>query len=318
MRIGSAKRSFVIWNLLVGTVIHCCCGFQYLQRTPRTTTSLSVSLSEDTAQQTFKDDKSDDISTKKFLIHWRGEKDPGYSKPFRQLEFESALAAELSLLSLSTSSSAISDVKDEDSPRRVPVEFVNALNYTGDEAMLDMNVEHFNEAMQFVSFGDDSITVSMDDIIRTVQRCSLVSGLYEIVASSDNLDDLAPRAIENGGFSDLFKGAANEKATWCFRARSYGARPYNADDKVQDAHSSKKGRTKRYSSRTRSMQIEKDGLKALTSLLIQFGGKVDLVNPDYKIYIFDGLEDETSDDDCSKILARRIASGPQVRNFISI
>ncbi|OEU15442.1 hypothetical protein FRACYDRAFT_226162 [Fragilariopsis cylindrus CCMP1102] len=227
-----------------------------------------------------------------FLIHWRGEKDPGYSKPFRQLEFESALAAELGLLS-------------------IPVRFVNALNYTGDEAMIDMNIDHFNEAMQFVSFGDDSITVSMDDIIRTVQRCSLVSGLYEIVASSDSLDDLAPRAIENGGFSDLLKGAANEKATWCFRARSYGARPYNADDKVQDAKSSKKGRTKRYSSRTRSMQIEKDGLKALTSLLIQFGGKVDLVNPDYKIYIFDGLEDETSDDDCSKILARRIASGPQ-------
>jgi hypothetical protein len=315
MRIAAVKRTFSIWNLLIGTAIHCCCGFQYLQH-PRTTTSLYVSLSEDTTHQTFKDNTNDDISTKKFLIHWRGEKDPGYSKPFRQLEFESALAAELDLLSLDTSSSAI--VKDETSPRRVPVNFVNALNYTGDEFMLDMNVEHFNEAMQFVSFGDDSITVSRDDVIRTVQRCSLVSGLFEIVASSDNLDDLAPRAIENGGFSDLFKGASNEKATWCFRARSYGARLYDADDKVQDVNSSKKGRTKRYSSRTRSMKIEKDGLKALTSLLIQFGGKVDLENPDEKIYIFDGLEDETSDDDCSKILARRIASGPQVRNSLSI
>ena len=48
-----------------------------------------------------------------------------------------------------------------------------------------------------------------------------------------------------------------------------------------------KGRGRRYSSRTRSMKIERDGLKALKDLLIQFGGKVNLEDPDCKVYIFD-------------------------------
>jgi len=251
-----------------------------------------------------------DVSTRKFLIHWRGEKDAGYSKPFRQLEFESAIAAELCLSTISKSSSAILDdgngkISKNEEPKKRTVHFVNALNYTGEVSMPDENIEHFNEAMQFVSFADDSIIVTRDTIIRTVERCSLVHAVYEIVASSENLDDLAQRAIEDGGFADLKPGAVNEAYTWSLRARMY-----SETDTVQDVNSGN-GRSKRYSSRTRSMTIEKDSLKSLKSLLVQFGGRVNLENPDCKIYIFDGLVEDETDSICRKILARRIATGPK-------
>lgn len=239
------------------------------------------------------------------------------SKPFRQLEFESAIAAELCLSTISKSSSAILDdgngkISKNEEPKKRTVHFVNALNYTGEVSMPDENIEHFNEAMQFVSFADDSIIVTRDTIIRTVERCSLVHAVYEIVASSENLDDLAQRAIEDGGFADLKPGAVNEAYTWSLRARMY-----SETDTVQDVNSGN-GRSKRYSSRTRSMTIEKDSLKSLKSLLVQFGGRVNLENPDCKIYIFDGLVEDETDSICRKILARRIATGPKVCDFLSL
>ena len=318
MRTGFVNRVFPVLYLLVGTVIYCCCGFRLLQRPTithhrhrRTSVALYV-LPEDT-QATLDDNiMNDDISSRKFLIHWKGEKDVGYSKPFRHLEFESALMAELGAPALSTTLASLAngggkaiEYKEETRPT---VHFTNALNYTGNEFMPDTNIEHFNEGMQFVTFSDDSnsLALSKDTVIRTVQRCSLIHALYEIVASSETLVDLAERAIQDGGFSDLYKGGANEKATWCFRARMYSA------SEIPEVNSSK-GRGKRYSSRTRSMKIERDGLQALEDLLIRFGGKVNLEDPDCKIYIFDGLEDENDGVRVArKILARRIAAGPKV------
>jgi len=59
------------------------------------------------------------------------------------------------------------------------------------------------------------------------------------------------------------------------------------------------------------MKIERDGLWALEDLLIHFGGQVNLEDPDSKIYIFDGLEDEISGVRVArKFFARRIAAGP--------
>jgi hypothetical protein len=58
------------------------------------------------------------------------------------------------------------------------------------------------------------------------------------------------------------------------------------------------------------MKLETKGLNALKDLLIQFGGKVDLKNPQVKVYIFDGLQESSN---ARKILARRIADGPKVR-----
>jgi hypothetical protein len=325
MGTGFYHKCFSILYLLLGTNIFCCCGFRLLHQPTRTyhnpkriSFALSV-LAEDADRTLDGCMMEDNISAAKFLIHWRGEKDAGYSKPFRHLEFQNALAAELEYLTVSTSSASISDhgasqdamFKGEAGPI---AHFKNALNYTGNESMTDMNIEHFNEAMQFVSFSpDESIApaVSKEMIIRAVKRCSLVHAFYEIVASSEKLDDLAELAIQDGGFSDLYKGGDNEKATWCFRARMYSASELPED-------SSNKGRGKRYSSRTRSMKIERDGLRALKDLMSRFGGKVNLEDPDCKIYIFDGLQDVIDGLLVErKFLARRIAAGPKVFALLS-
>jgi hypothetical protein len=220
------------------------------------------------------------------FFHYRGEKDLGYSKPFRQLEFTSALEAELEM----------------PPEKPVSIEFVNALNYTGQAAMDDVNIEHFNEAMQYISFPDvdddilgEKTEITRDAIIRAVARCSLVHAVYEVIALAEDLNDLATMAIEDGGFEDLYKGGPNEHATWCFRARNYVS-----------LSTSNTGKEKRYSARARSTTLEKAGLKALTELLIRFGGKVSLLEPDCKIYLFDGLEES------QKLLARCIGVGPRV------
>ena len=311
------STSFLLLCLLLGTNAFCCCRFKLLHQptktdhTPSSGVSFALSVLAEDTDKAFEDNiMADDLSTRKFLVHWRGEKDAGYSKPFRQLEFQNALAAELE--SLSIFSGSISDhdaskpdyLKGEIAPN---VHFKNALNYTGNESMTDMNIEHFNEAMQFLSISKEiAAAISKETLIRAVERCSLIHALYEVVSSSDKLEDLAELAIRDGGFSDLYKGGANDKATWCFRARMYSESGLPEDG-------SNKGRGKRYSSRTRSMKIERDGLRALKDLLILFGGKVDLEDPDCKIYIFDGLEDSINGVLVPrKILARRIAAGPKV------
>lgn len=301
MAFGVDTRALWISYILLGSNLFSCCGFQ-LHHRPTRANSFSLSVLTEGAEALSDDcTMNDDICSRKFLIHWRGEKDVGYSKPFRRLEFRNALAAELEAQIASTSDSI-------DGPEPI-IEFKNALNYTGNETMTDMNIEHFNEGMQFVSFSSKDSNapgITKETIIRAVERCSLIHALYEIAASSDSLDDLAELAIQDGCFSDMYKGGANEKATWCFRARLYSASELPESTSV-------KGRGKRYSSRTRSMKIERDGLKALTDLLIQFGGKVNLEDPDCKVYIFDGLEDEINGTLVpQKFLARRIAAGPRV------
>ena len=169
-----------------------------------------------------------------------------------------------------------------------------ALNYTGSE-MVDKDVEHFNDAMQYVIL-DSRYPGQRDALLAAVARCSLVHALYEVIAIGDTYDELAPQAILNGGFQDMYRGGTNENMTWCFRVRSYGD--------LADVE-----KAKRYGARSRSMSLEKGGLNALKELLIRFGGKVDLHNPDCKIYVFDGLHGN------KKVLSRRIASGPVVSTW---
>jgi hypothetical protein len=256
-------------------------------------------------------DNADDISSRRLLIHWKGEKEAGYSKPFRHLEFRSALEAEL-------------NINRAECHQHPPIHFVNALNYAGHEFMPDVNIEHFNEAMQYIIFtstNDENMTISRNAIIRAAQRCSLIHALYEVIASSDTLDKLAKLAIDDGGFSDLYKGSDsnNTNSTWCFRARNYGDDVVHNnvanDDGEEAGDSNIVGRVKRYSSRARSMGMEREGLEALADLLIRFGGKVDLLNPQVKVYLFDGLKEESGMP--RKVLARRIASGPKVRTIAS-
>jgi hypothetical protein len=176
-----------------------------------------------------------------------------------------------------------------------PLEFVDALKYAGDSQMADVNILHFNEAMQYLSLPDDSThTVSRDDFIAAVQRCSLVHALYEVIALGDNYDNLAELAIEDGGFQDMYEGGTNAKSTWCFRLRNYG-----------DLGRSDKER--RYGSRARSLICEREAGQALKELLIRFGGKVNLDEPDCKVVVFDGLRGT------EKVLTRTISVGPRVR-----
>ena len=263
-------------------------GKTAFQRHPRPFPTKNLAVSIDTSNNSMSSSTQNTDSVvppRQLLIHWRGEKDSGYSKQFRQLEFTSALEAVLGL--------------SYENP--LTLSFHDALKYTGQAAMTDVNIEHFNEAMQYVEFPAETLPVpiSTNNVIQAAQRCSLVHALYEVMPSADDINDLAPLAIQDGGFADLYRDGENGKMTWCFRARNY-----------RDPSMSDSGREKRYGSRARSMALEKTGLAALKELLLLFGGKVDLLNPDCKIYIFDGLVDK------SMTLTRRIASGPKVNKFL--
>jgi hypothetical protein len=175
------------------------------------------------------------------------------------------------------------------------INFVNALNYTGESKMANVSLADFNEAMQYIIIPDDKL-IERRAIIAAAARCSLVHAVYEVIAEGTTYDELAPLAILDGGFKDMYKGGPNENMTWCFRARRYGHPTIEKE--------------KRSGSRARSMQTEKQALKALTDLLILFGGKVHLQEPDCKIYIFDGF------DTSKKVLARRISTSPRVRDTL--
>ena len=141
---GFLITSSSILHLLLGTnILLSCCGFRGQlyhptrndRNTGRKSSILPVMASEILDSCTM----TNDISTKKFLIHWRGEKDVGYSKPFRRLEFENALAAEIESLTTSQKITAL----------HLPdIHFQNALNYTGNETMTDILGKNIRNAIQ--------------------------------------------------------------------------------------------------------------------------------------------------------------------------
>lgn len=208
----------------------------------------------------------------------------GYNIQFRHVEFCGALSA----------------VMQQTPDSNFPIRFRNALSYNGTQ-IPEIKLAAYNEAMQYVDISDDSSDVQpllpIDTLIATSERCSLIHALYQIVAEGDTYTELASLAISNGGFDDMMVGGIHENDTWCFRARNYGE--ISGDPKE-----------KRYSSRARSMKLEKEGLNALKPLLIKFGGSVRLDKPDCKIYIFDGLEGG------KKVLAKRLTVGPKVRKIV--
>mmetsp|Transcript_13631 Transcript_13631/g.37514 ORF Transcript_13631/g.37514 Transcript_13631/m.37514 type:complete len:525 (-) Transcript_13631:242-1816(-) len=238
-------------------------------------------------------EQSEDFRTSnvqhQFMIHWKGERENGYSKPFRHDEFSSALHAIL----------ASTQQQQQQQKKEQPmIEFEDALDFQGDEAVFNNTVENHNEAMQYIVLPTQQVT--KETLIATVQRCSLVHALYEIVADGDaettTYETLGQNAIQNGGMEDLYKGNTHQHHTWCFRVRSYG----NSTDETPV-----RGKDKRSGHRARSLKKEKEALVAMTDLFIQFGGGVDLRNPDCMVYVFDGLKDSR------RILTRRLADGPK-------
>lgn len=217
--------------------------------------------------------QKDDLLPADLIIHWKGEGVEGYSMQFRHIELEGALAAILGTNFDNTT-----------------LHFSDALNYTGNAEMPEAKILRFNQAMQYVTIRQ---RIDRKSIVAAVERCSLVHAIYEISCEADDYEGIARKAVLNEAFVAMRPGESNALATWCVRVRHYGEK--------SDAQ-----KEKRYGSRTRSLTKEKEALRALEPLLIQFGGSVNLQNPDCKIYVFDGLVRE------QVTLARTIASGPSV------
>jgi len=220
----------------------------------------------------------------KLLIHWRGEDVEGYSLEFRHPEFLGAL-------------SAVTNISF-DGQNNSPIHFENALEYDGEAPMAEVKRIAFNQALQWLTFSDpssglDKSKFSLNALIAAASRCSLIHTVYEVVAEGTEYSELNDKAIENGGFQDCLRGGENEHHTWAVRVRHFGDK---AGSKKEKRHSGK---------RTRSVNMEQEALLALKPMLLEFGGGVDLKNPDCKIYVFDGLMGK-------KVLARKIASGPPV------
>ncbi len=207
------------------------------------------------------------------LIHWKGEGIEGYSMQFRHIEFEGALAAVMGT-----------------SFDRTGLLFSDALSYNGSAEMPESKLLRFNQAMQYVTTGGQ---IDQECIVAAVKRSSLVHAVYEIMCEADTYEGLEKDAVLNNAFADMRPGEANENSTWCVRVRHYGQR-------------SDSEKEKRYGYRARSLTKEKEALRALTPLLKQFGGRVDLDDPDCKIYVFDGLTRGKA------LLTRRMATGPSV------
>ena len=222
----------------------------------------------------------------KLLVHWRGEGDEGYSITFRHPEFLGAL-------------SAVTNQTFETG--KPPIHFHNALKYDGEAFMHEKKLLAFNQSMQWISITDDDEAfdgfdrsdLTLIKFVAAASRCSLVHTLYEVVADGVSYEELNDRALENGKFQDVLRGGENESYSWAVRVRHFSA---EAGTKSQNG------------GMRRSIDMEKEALLALKPMLLKFGGGVDLKKPDCKVYVFNGMKGK-------KVLARKIASGPQVRNF---
>jgi tRNA G10 N-methylase Trm11 len=202
--------------------------------------------------------------SRRFIIHWKGEDVEGYSLQFRHIEFQGALTAV--------------------SNQTMDMAFDNALDYAGImPSMSNSKRNSYNQAMQYVDFAS---YVDKNMLIEAAQRCSLIHGLYEIVAATSDdtktYEKLGDMALSTGTLQDM----QQNESTWCLRVRHF-----------HHEHDPRSGH------RARSMKREQKALLALKPLLLTFRGKVDLVHPDCKLYIFDGLRNDT------KMLTRRIARG---------
>ena len=212
------------------------------------------------------------------IIHWRGEKTHGNSLQFRHLEFTSALAS-------------IQDLNAE-------IDFSPALssNFTMAEDMDEYARHAYENAMQYISTLDqeinDPILLSGKDLIKTVQRCSLIRSLFEIVAEGETYPDLAQNALDSRNLHGMMENGSNSDASWRVRMRQYGGE-------------AKLEKQKQYGKQMRSpVTLEREAINQMKDLFIGFTGPVDLKNADITLYLFEGLLGRQT-----KVLARLLTRG---------
>ena len=236
---------------------------------------------------TFSSGDADDVRNNRILIYWRGEALEDYSKDFRELEFVGALravvedrqASDLDLGSLGDS-----------------ITFRNALICSeAAKAMSEREIDLFNSSLQYLHYASFADLISLDDLKKAVERCSLVNSIYQVGGSGTTYDELISDAESSEAFDDLTNNDSAHAQKWRFRLRYFG----NEGDR--------KGQ--RFGDRTtRSVKREREALSSLESLLEQFSGKVDLKHPDVSVVLFEGL----GQDGQEMALTRSLANGPQI------
>jgi tRNA G10 N-methylase Trm11 len=190
-----------------------------------------------------------------------------------------------------------SDNNENGHEKQIKFVYTNALSTQNLEIstthdMSDYQTETFTNSMQYVhiyEINNDSreegketellLHVSKQDWIKAIQRCSLIRGLYEIVAEGDTYNELIQNSLELNSLHDLMvPDGVNVNSTWRVRLRQYG---------ITAASSTK---SKQYGKKMRSpMTQEREAVNQLKDLLIQFGGAVDLKDANVSIYVLEGL-----------------------------
>ena len=271
-----------------------------------------------------------------WIVQWRGENDEGYSASLRELEFENAFKAEIKDV-LRIDPDHFECGEDMDSCLQgLRFQYQDALTYAGPvyhpdtvngsdesdasgEPIPASQVAVFERAMQYVMVDlPPSLDAVLDSsrlqsiFVDTVRRCSLVRTSFEIVSEADSYKQLAANALENKGCDDLMEAGVNKNSTWSIRLRRYAS--VNPTNKQA-----------RYGKNVRSpLRDERKAIAEMADLVQLFRGKVDLAEPQCKIYLLEGLKenklcgDDRGDDggdEGSKrlILTRVLAQGPKVR-----
>jgi len=209
------------------------------------------------------------------IVLWRGESAAGYSFQFRHQELSNSIAAAVGL---------------SDAPQ---LNYDGMLKYDGERELSERELKGIEGAMQFVANADGT-PISKDWLVKATERSSLIRECYEVIAKASTYEELAELALESGALDDVLSGGENEDATWRVRLRQYGSTSTND-----------KGR--RYGKNVRSpIRAEKRAILSMAELFIRFKGKVDLIDPDCGLYLFEGAKEGQI------VLARTIAKGPKI------
>ena len=250
----------------------------------------------------------------------RGEKSHGSSLQFRHAEFESSF---LTILASKVTEAKAGDnteeddhhgnnIDDEDEEEiKLNFKYSKALCTSSFDASIEMSdyqIDAYQKAMQYVQIDYcqpqsqpqneyqqqkrntiQRIINNHDIWIQTVKRCSLIRGIYEIVAEGETYQDLATYSIQQQSLTDLQKTSTavgrNCNATWRVRLRQYGS------------NASTSSKSKQYGKKMRSpMNQERKAVMGLKDLLITLGGEVDLKDADVSLVVMEGLYHYDADD----------------------